>query len=147
MLLLFGIVSVWLVTRNRYLILKMARPGCKIHTIARQVCRGNLNDHIIKVMLAVLSSETIGTYYINSELIHKAGLKLSKYGTPESCLLATHLSNYSNINYSEAIHETIREASCNFTGNSRIIEIIRGKYLYQDQDFQRQTDQVTSSAI
>jgi hypothetical protein len=139
MLLLLGLFAGFLISRNRYFILKTAKPGHKIKTIAQQVCRCRLNDHTIKVMLSVLSTETIGTYDIDCDLIHKAGEKLAIYGTPDSCLLAIHLSNYSNINYSEVIHETIREASCNFTETSRTVEIIRGKYLYQDQDFPHQT--------
>jgi hypothetical protein len=124
----------------------MAKPGYKIQTIAHQVCRGALNDRIVRVMLTVLSTETIGTYEVECGLIHKAGEKLAKYGTPDACLLAIHLSNYSNVNYSDVIHETIREASCNFTDTSRTVEIIRGKYLYQDQDRDspHQTDQVPS---
>ena len=144
MFILFGIFTGFLISRNRYFILKTAKPGYKIQTIARQVCRGALSDRIVKVMLKVLSTETIGTYDVDCDLIYKAGEKLAKYGSPDACLLAIHLSNYSNVHYSRVTHETIREASCNFIGDSRTIEIIRGKYLYQDQDFPHQTDQVPS---
>ncbi len=119
----------------------MAKPGYKVQTIAKQVCRGTLNDRILKFMLQVLSTETIGIYEVDCDLIHKAGEKLATYGSPDACLLAIHLSNYSNVNYSEVIHETIREASCNFTETSRTVEIIRGKYLYQDQGSPHQTVQ------
>jgi hypothetical protein len=144
MLILFGIFAGFLVSRSRYFILKTAKPGYKVQTIARQVCRGTLNDRILRVMLKVLNTETIGTYAVDCDLIHKAGEKLAKYGTPDACLLAIHLSNYSDVNYSEVIHETIREASCNFTETSRTVEIIRGKYLYQDQGSPHQTVQSPS---
>jgi hypothetical protein len=139
MLLLFGIFAGFLISRNRYFILKTAKPGHKIKTIAQQVCRGTLNDRTIKVMLDVVSTESIGTYNVDQGLINKAGEKLAKYGTPDSCLLAMHLSNYSNIDYSDVVHETIREASCHFVETSRTVDIIRGKYLFQDSP--RQTVQ------
>ena len=147
MFILIGVFAGFIISRNRYFILKTAKPGYKIQTIARQICRGSLNDRIIKVMMTVLGTETIGTYDVDCDLIYKAGEKLARYGTPDACLLAIHLSNYSNVNYSNVIHETIREASCNFTDTSRTVEIIRGKYLYQDQDqdFLRQTPPQSSS--
>lgn len=134
MLILIGIISWFFVSRNRHVILKKAHPGHKIHTIATQVVRGNLNDRTIKLMLDVLSSETEALHPLTEELIEKAGLELAKYGTPESCLLAMHLSNFSGINYSDRVTEIIRNAACLFeagSSDSRTIEIVRGKYLFQ----------------
>jgi hypothetical protein len=134
MLILLGIISWFFVSRNRHLILKRARPGHKIHTIITQVVRGNLDDRIIKVMLDVLNSESAEIYPIPEELVEKAGLELAKYGTPDSCLLAMHLSNFSGINYSEQVTEVIRNAACLFeagSSDSRTIDIVRGKYLFQ----------------
>ena len=134
MLLLIGIVSWFFISRNRHLILKRARPGHKIHTIAVQVTRGNLNDRILKVMLEVLNTEDMGTYRINEKLIEKAGSILAKHGTPDACLLAMHLSNFSGVNYSDEVTENIRNAACLFevgSSDSRTIDIVRCKYFYQ----------------
>jgi len=85
-------------------------------------------------MLDVLNSESAEIYPIPEELVEKAGLELAKYGTPDSCLLAMHLSNFSGINYSEQVTEVMRNAACLFeagSSDSRTIDIVRGKYLFQ----------------
>ena len=133
-----GIISGFFLSRNRYFIVKYAKPGKKVATIAHLASKGNLDDRFIEVMLTSMATETIGLYRVDEETILKAGIELAKYGSPESCLLAMHISNYSGIKYPESINEIIREASCLFISCpdssivSRIIEIVRGKYLFED---------------
>jgi hypothetical protein len=76
--------------------------------------------------------------YCREEVIYKAAIELAKHGTPQSCYLAIQLSNYSDIKYPEEIEELLRDAACKFAPSdghkrfdiSRIIDIVRGKYLY-----------------
>jgi hypothetical protein len=106
--------------------------------VAHQASKGNLDDELVEAMLDVIATETIGSYRVNEDTILKAGRHLATYGTPESCLLAMHLSNYSGVRYPEEINEIIREAACLFVSCpdssilARIIEIVRGKYLFED---------------
>jgi hypothetical protein len=131
-------LTAFYISQNRYFRLKTAKNGQKIRTIVEQVVKGNLNDRVIQTMLDVLSTEMIGVHDVNTDLVYKAGFELAKYGTPHSCLLAMHLSNYTGVKYSETIIEIIREASCffivgsDYSSVSRIVEIVRGKYLYED---------------
>ncbi len=121
--------------KNRSLRLDIARPGKKLREIAKQASRGKLNDKLITKMLKVLSSETIGRYDVDSEIIEKAGIALATHGTPESCLLAMHLSNYSDVQYSESTTELMRNAACMFSdtvSDTRTIDIVRGKYLFEN---------------
>jgi len=133
-----GIITGFFLSRNRYFIVKYAKSGKKVATIAHVASKGNLNEKIIEAMLASMATEIIGLYRVNEETIQDAGLELAKYGSPESCLLAMHLSNYSGVKYPESTNEIIREASCMFlccpdsSIVSRIIEIVRGKYLFED---------------
>ena len=127
-----------LLLHNKYLIIRSAPPGKKIATVAHQAATRKLDDHFVSAMLDVVATETLGLYRVKEDTILTAGLKLARHGTPESCLLAMHLSNYSGIKYPEEINEVLREAACLFVMCpdssilSRIIEIVRGKYLYED---------------
>lgn len=133
-----GVITGFFLSQNKYFIVKYAKPGKKVATIAHLASKGNLDDAFIEAMLASMATETIGLYRVSEEIVLKAGLELAKYGSPESCLLAMHLSNYSGIKYPESINEIIREAACLFVSCpdssvvSRIIDIVRGKYLFED---------------
>ena len=124
--------------RNKYVIIKLAPHGKKIATVAHQAATRKLDNTFVSAMLDVVATETLGLYRVKEDTILTAGLKLARHGTPESCLLAMHLSNYSGIKYPEEINEVLREAACLFvvcpdsSTLSRIIEIVRGKYLYED---------------
>ena len=125
----------FLVFKNRFIRLDFAGPGKKIRAIANQSSKGRLNDKLVTKMLKVLSSETIGHYDVDAEIIEKAGMELARYGTPDACLLAMHLSNYSNVDYSESTIELIRNSACLFPENvfdTRTIDIVRGKYLFEN---------------
>jgi hypothetical protein len=127
--------TVFFAFTNRSIRLDCARPGKKIRAIAKQSSKGKLNDTLVKKMLKVLSSETIGHYDVESEIIEKAGVELARYGTPDACLLAMHLSNYSDVQYSESTIELIRNSACVFTvngGDTRTVDIVRGKYLFDN---------------
>jgi len=146
-------ISGVLFLRNKYLTIRCAPPGKKVATVARLAANTKLDDDFIAAMLDVVSKETIGLYCVNEDTILKAGLKLARHGTPESCLLAIHLSNYSGVKYPEETNEVLREAAClfvpvpDYSPMSRIIEIVRGKYLYAEiirPDSPHQTDQVQS---
>jgi len=127
--------SAFFVFKNRSIRLDFVRPGRKIRTIAIQVSRGNLTDKLVTKMLKVLSSETIGRHKVDAEIIEKAGIELARHGTPDACLLAMHLSNYSGVEYSESTIELIRHSACMFSDDvwdTRTIDIVRGKYLYDN---------------
>ena len=131
---IFVTLAGFMLMRNRFVKLKTARSGQKVKVISEQVTRGKLNDGIINTMLEILGTE-VDTHAVSPDLIHKAGAKLAKYGTPESCLLSLHLSNYSGIAYPEETNELLREAVCKFEvtrSNSRTVDILRGKYLFED---------------
>jgi hypothetical protein len=133
-----GIITGFFLSRNRYFIVKYAKPGKKVATIAHVASKGNLDEKIIEVMLTSMTTETVGLYRVDEETIQDAGFELAKYGSPESCFLAMHLSNYSGVKYPESTNEIIREAACMFlsypdsSSVARIIEIVRGKYLFED---------------
>jgi hypothetical protein len=148
-LLLSGALLAVYIKSTRYFKLKTARTGQKIRTIVEQAAKGNLNDRIVHVMLGVLSSEDIGLYKVDKDLVEQAGHELANYGTPHSCLLAIHISNYTGVGYSTKVTENIRDAAChfpwepNYSEIARVIDIVRGKYLYEDsicQDSPRQTE-------
>jgi hypothetical protein len=127
--------TAFFVFRNRSIRLDFVGPGKKIRAIAKQASRGKLNDALVTKMLKVLSSETIGHYDVDSKIIEKAGIELARYGTPDACLLAMHLSNYSDVKYSESTIELIRNSACMFSvngGDTRTIDIVRGKYLFDN---------------
>jgi hypothetical protein len=129
-----GAIMALVFHKHAFIRLKLAQPGKKIQVIAERVVRGTLNDVVIACMLDVLNSETMGTYNVREELVYEAGFKLATYGSPESCLLAMHLSNYTGVKYSNEITEKIRDAACLFVPghDSRTVDIVRGKYLYED---------------
>jgi hypothetical protein len=131
---LLALVAVFVIQNNRYFKLRTARRGKKLLVVAEQAARGGLNDRIVQVMVDTITSEYMDTYSIQEDLVHRAGLELAKHGTPESCLLAMYVSNYSGVKYPESTNEIIREAACNFTGiqDSRTVDIVRGKYLFED---------------
>ena len=131
---LLGLAAVFVIQNNRYFKLKTARRGKKLLVVVQQTARGRLNDRIVQVMIDELTNEYIDTYSIKEDLVHSAGLELAKHGTPESCLLAMYVSNYSGVKYPESTNEIIREAACNFacTQDSRTVDIVRGKYLFED---------------
>ena len=107
--------------------------GRKKPFVKRILDCGRLSDHKIERFLEKVSFELVeGT---PEELIHQASLKLAQYGTPNACLLAIHLANYSDTSYPESTVEVFRNAACEFKptkglDQARTIEIIRGKFLH-----------------
>jgi hypothetical protein len=94
-----------------------------------------LNDRLVDRFLQEVSFELVQDS--PEELVHQAGLKLAQYGTPNACMLAIHISNYSDTNYPESTVEVFRNAACEFgpvkgSDLSRTIEIIRGKFLHSE---------------
>ena len=91
-----------------------------------------LSDSIIDYMLAK-THNGIEDGEVPSELVEQVAVKLGTYGTPQACLLAIHLSNYTGVKYSEKTNEVLRHAACEFKCKpsfslDRTIEIVRGKY-------------------
>ena len=92
-----------------------------------------LNDRLVDRFLEEVSFELVEG--APEELVHQAGLKLAQYGTPNACMLAIHISNYSDTDYPELTVEVFRNAACEFKqvkGLDRTIEIIRGKFLHSE---------------
>ena len=94
----------------------------------------NLSDFIVDHMLNIISKTIIdGEDEVPIELVEQVAVQLGTYGTPQACLLAIHLSNYTGAKYSEKTNEVLRHAACEFKCKSslaldRTIEIVRGKY-------------------
>ena len=62
---------------------------------------------------------------------------LAYIGTPDACLLAIHLSNFSGAEWPVATRELFTNACCEFgdrsgsgSGDQRTIEIVRAKFLW-----------------
>ena len=58
---------------------------------------------------------------------------LAYIGTPDACLLAIHLSNFSGAEWPVATRELFTNACCEFgdrAGDQRTIEIVRAKFLW-----------------
>ena len=92
----------------------------------------NLSDSIVDYMLSKIHNG-IEDGEVPSELVEQVAVKLGTYGTPQACLLAIHLSNYTGVKYSEKTNEVLRHAACEFKCKpflllDRTIEIVRGKY-------------------
>jgi hypothetical protein len=130
-----AIASAFVVYNRRVLRLRTAARGRKLLAVSKEAARGKLNDRIVRLMLETLSSEYIDAYTVQEDIVHKAGLELGLHGTPDSCLLAMYISNYSGMSYPESTNEIIREAACHFTSphhDSRTVDIVQGKYLFED---------------
>jgi hypothetical protein len=121
----------WILTKLRQFFIRLV-PS--IQNVAWHASHGRLSDPLIDTMLE--TKFKVG--YCREEVIYKAAIELAKHGTPQSCYLAIQLSNYSDIKYPEEIEELLRDAACKFAPSdghkrfdiSRIIDIVRGKYLY-----------------
>ena len=95
-----------------------------------------LTDGVVDRFLDEVSLELIED--TPEEIVQEAGLKLAKYGTPNACLLAIYIANYSDTRYHESTVEVFRNATCEFkpvkdtSPMARTIEIIRGKFLHSE---------------
>lgn len=96
----------------------------------------NLTDEAVDQFIDEVSLDLVEE--TPEEIVHQAGLKLAKYGTPNSCLLAIYIANYSDTTYPESTVEVFRNATCEFkpvkdtSPMARTIEIIRGKFLHSE---------------
>ena len=122
--------------QNRYIRIRSASCRKRLRVIAEQAARGQLNDGIVSVMIYNLTGRLrcVKAYAVDEKIVHKAGLELARHGTPDSCILAMHISNYTGVHYPESTNEVIREAACHFksTDDSRTVDIVQGKYLFED---------------
>lgn len=125
----------FVINQHRMYVIKYTQPSKKILTVTKQIIRGNLSDEIISLMIDTISTVYIDTYPIESDIIQKCGLVLAKHGTPDSCLLAIFLSNYTDVKYNEHVFEILTNAACEFkpvkdtSRHARTIEIVRGKFI------------------
>jgi hypothetical protein len=122
--------------KNRYIRIRSASCHKRLRVIVEQAARGHLNDGIVSVMIYNLTGRLrcVKAYAVEEKLVHKAGLELARHGTPDSCILAMHISNYTGVEYPVSTNEIIREAACNFksTDDSRTVDIVQGRYLFGD---------------
>lgn len=87
-----------------------------------------LCNYTVQLMLYILKN---GFFKGPPDKVMNAGLKLAKFGTPDACLLAIHLANFANVTYPKKTFEMFTNACCEFkSGDSRTIEIVRGKFLW-----------------
>jgi hypothetical protein len=128
--------SAFIIHNNRYIRIRSASCHKRLRVIVEQAARGHLNDGIVSVMIYNLTGRLrcVKAYAVDEKLVHKAGLELARHGTPDSCILAMHISNYTGVEYPDSTSEIIREAACNFksTDDSRTVDIVQGRYLFGD---------------
>ena len=111
---------------------KLFSPPVMFTMVNRLHNTKNLSDFIVDYMLAKIHNG-LEDGEAPVELVEEVAVKLGTYGTPQACLLAIHLSNYTGVKYSEKTNEVLRHAACEFKCKpflllDRTIEIVRGKY-------------------
>jgi hypothetical protein len=134
-LVLVALAAACILYKNRFIRIKTSSRSRRLRVIIEQAARGHLNDGIVSVMIYNLTARApIDMYDVKEDLVHKAGLELARHGTPDACILAMYISNFTGVKYPESTSEIIREAACHFksTDDPRTVNIVQGKYLFED---------------
>jgi hypothetical protein len=133
-LLAIAAASAFVVYKNRTFRIKMARRSQRLRVVVEQAARGHINDRVVDMMTYAITAGYIEKYIVDADVVTRAGLELARHGTPESCLLAMYISNFTGVQYPDSTSEIIREAACHFksTDDPRTVNIVQGKYLFED---------------